>query len=308
MTTTSFADLKKNRAAQFEALKQKLTKESEGSGDNSNEYWKPTVDKAGNGYAIIRFLPAPAGETEPFIKYWDHGFKGPTGKWYIEKSRTTLGMGEKDPVGEMNRSLWESGIQSNKDIVSGTPDRPGTKRRLHYVANIYVEQDSGNPENNGKVFKYVFGKKIFDMVEEKLYPQFDDEQSINPFDLWEGCSLKLKIRNKDGYRSYDKSEFANPAPLFDNDEKMEEVWKKAYSLRAEIAPDKFKSYDELKRKLEEVMSTEAVVPARRPLPQEEDAPRTKTAAPKEAPKEPAPWEETEEDESNPMSFFANLGK
>lgn len=302
-----FAELKKNRAAQFEALKQSLQQEAQGPQDSSNEYWKPTVDKAGNGYAVIRFLPAPAGESAAYVKYWDHGFKGPTGKWYIEKSRTTLGRDEKDPAGEMNRKLWESGVQSNKDIVSGTPDRPGTKRRLHYVSNIYVEQDSGNPENNGKVFKFIYGKKIFDMINERLIPEFEDEESMNPFDLWEGASFKLKIRNKDGYRSYDKSEFAKPAPLFDDDDKMEKVWKSAYSLNAIIAPDQFKSYEELSRRLADVMEEVAPAP-RQQVSEVAQAPRQKAApAPAQA-EAKAPWEEEEATEDSPLSFFANLGK
>lgn len=306
MTISSFADLKKNRKSMFEDLKNKLQAENTSQSDKSNEFWKPTVDKAGNGFAVIRFLETPEGESAPMIKYWDHAFKGPSGKWYIEKSRTTLGRDERDPVGEMNRQLWESGMQANKDIVSGTPSVPGTKRRLHYVSNVYIIKDSGNPENEGKVFKYVYGKKIYDMINDLLYPQFEDEASINPFDLWEGCVFNMKIRNKDGYRSYDKSEFGKPSPLFEDDAKIEAVWKQCYSLEAIIAPDQFKTYAELSKKLSEVMNSNAM-PAASEYREEkrQEAPVAPSRAPKEEPEAAPPWDADAEEDS-PLSFFKNL--
>ena len=183
--TTSFAQLKNNRQSQFEKLANDLNKQGNFESKEDNRFWKPDVDKAGNGYAVIRFLPAPKGEDTPFVRIWDHGFQGPGG-WYIEKSLTTLG--QKDPISEYNTQLWNTGVDENKEIVRKQ------KRRLHYISNIIVVKDPAHPENEGKVFLYQYGKKIFDKLNDLMSPQFQDEEPINPFDMWEGANFKLKIR------------------------------------------------------------------------------------------------------------------
>ena len=208
--------------------------------------WKPVMDKSGNGFAVIRFLPAPEGEDLPWAKVWSHAFQGPTGQWYIENSLTTLG--QNDPVSEMNSAYWNSGVESDKEIARKQ------KRKLQYYSNILVVKDSANPENEGKVFLYRFGKKIFDKCMEAMQPAFEDETPLNPFDFWEGANFKLKLRTVEGYWNYDKSEFDSPSPLFDDDEKIEEVWKKQHSLADFTAPTNFKSYDELKNRLNMVLA------------------------------------------------------
>ena len=214
--------------------------------------WKPELDKTGNGYAVIRFLPAVKGEELPWAKVWNHAFQGPTGQWYIENSLTTIG--QKDPVSEMNTSYWNSGVESDKEIARRQ------KRKLQYFSNIYVVEDPKHPENEGKVFLFRFGKKIFDKIMETMQPAFDDEIAINPFDFWKGTDFKLKIRKVDGFWNYDKSEFGGkPSALFDDDDKLEEVWKKQYSLKDYTAPTNFKSYDELKTRLDTVLAGTTVV-------------------------------------------------
>ena len=208
--------------------------------------WKPVLDKTGNGYAVIRFLPAVDGEDLPWAKVWNHAFQGPTGQWYIENSLTTLG--NNDPVSEMNSAYWNSGVESDKEIARRQ------KRKLQYFSNIYVVSDPKNPENEGKVFLFRFGKKIFDKCMEAMQPAFEDETPVNPFDFWEGANFKLKIRKVDGYWNYDKSEFEAPSPLFDNDDAIEEVWKQQYALNEFTAPTNFKSYDELKTRLDMVLA------------------------------------------------------
>jgi hypothetical protein len=213
---------------------------------NDERLWKPTMDKTDNGYAVIRFLPTPEGEEIPWVKVWNHAFQGPTGQWYIENSLTTLG--QNDPVSELNTRFWNSGIESDKEIARKQ------KRKLQYFSNIYVITDSANPENEGKVFLYRFGKKIFDKVMEAMQPAFEDETPINPFDLWSGANFKLKLRKVDGYWNYDKSEFESPAALNDDDDKIEEIYGKVYSLAEFSSPSNFKSYDELKTRLDMVLS------------------------------------------------------
>ena len=208
--------------------------------------WKPVLDKTGNGYAVIRFLPAKEGEDLPWAKIWNHAFQGPTGQWYIENSLTTLG--QKDPVSELNTSHWNSGVESDKEIARKQ------KRKLQYFSNIYVVSDSKHPENEGKVFLFRFGKKIFDKIMETMQPAFEDEVAVNPFDFWKGANFKLKIRKVDGYWNYDKSEFEAPSAIFDNDDAIEEVWKKQYSLAEFTAPTNFKSYDELKTRMNMVLA------------------------------------------------------
>jgi hypothetical protein len=209
--------------------------------------WKPELDKTGNGYAVVRFLPTPEGEEMPWVSYFDHGFQGPGG-WYIEKSLTTIN--KQDPVSEYNSQLWNTGIEANKDIARKQ------KRRLHYVSNVYVISDPKNPDNEGKVFKYRYGKKIFESLKEAISPAFDDEIAINPFDLrGEGANFKIKIRKVDGYWNYDKSEFDKPAPLFDDENKLNEVFGSIHSLSGIIAPSEFKTYEELQERLQRVLGT-----------------------------------------------------
>ena len=242
----SFSDLKKQSS--LGSLTQKLVKEVEKmnttSGGADERLWKPEVDKTGNGYAVIRFLPAPESEDIPWAKMYSHAFQGPGG-WYIENSLTTTG--GKDPVSEHNRELWNSGNESDKDVVRRQ------KRKLSYYANIYVVKDPTNPQNEGGVFLYKFGKKIFDKIMEAMQPEFEDESPINPFDFWQGANFKLKIVKKDGYWNYDKSEFDTVSPLLDDEDALEALWKKQYSLVALTAADQFKSYDDLQKRLKYVL-------------------------------------------------------
>ena len=255
---TSFSNLK--RGSSLEKLKRAVESSSGGGGGEKKKYdddrfWSPDVDKANNGYAVIRFLDTPAVDGEdglPWVQVWSHGFQGPGG-WYIDNSLTTLG--KADPVSEYNTVLWNSGIEANKEIARKQ------KRKLTYIANIMVLADAKRPENVGKVFLYKFGKKIFDKINEKLTPQFDDEKPLNPFDFWKGANFKLKIRDVEGYRNYDKSEFEASSPLFDSDEKIENVWKLAYSLKEFVSATNFKSYDELKAKLNKVLGAGGVAAA-----------------------------------------------
>ena len=212
---------------------------------SDDNYWKPELDISGNGYAVVRFLPTPSEEEMPWVSYFDHGFQGPGG-WYIEKSLTTIG--KQDPVSEYNTQLWNTGIEANKEQARKQ------KRRLHYVSNIYVVSDPKNPHNEGKVFTYRYGKKIFEMLKEAISPAFEDESAINPFDLrGEGANFKIKIRKVDGYWNYDKSEFDTPAPLFDDENKLNDIYTSLNSLTEIISPSQFKTYEELKTKLDRVL-------------------------------------------------------
>jgi hypothetical protein len=251
---SSFANLKRGRS-DFE----KLTKAIEASTQSNSEagskddtrFWQPEVDKAGNGMAVIRFLPAPAVDGDdalPWVRVFSHGFQGPGG-WFIDNCLTTLN--EKCPVCEHNNTLWNSGIEANKDIARKQ------KRKLSYMANILVISDSSNPANEGQIRLFKFGKKIFDKITEAMNPEFADETPVNPFDLWEGANFKLKIRNVEGYRNYDKSEFADKSALFDgNDDKLEDLWKKEYSLKEFGEKKQFKSYEQLKARLDKVLGFE----------------------------------------------------
>ena len=255
---SNFDSLKRNRSSlekltkAIEATTQSTSTES-GSREDPR-LWQPTVDKAGNGMAIIRFLPAPAVDGEdalPWVRVFSHGFQGPGG-WYIENSLTTLN--QKDPVSEYNSTLWNSGIEANKEIARKQ------KRRLNYVANVFVVSDPSNPENEGQIRIYKFGKKIFDKITEAMNPEFADETPVNPFDMWEGANFKLKIRNVEGYRNYDKSEFAEKSALLDGDDaKLEALWKQEHSLKEFLDPKHFKPYDLLKARLDKVLGFEGDV-------------------------------------------------
>jgi len=230
---------------------EKMNTNTNHSNKDDGNIWKPTVDTAGNGYAVIRFLPAPQGEDLPWVRMWNHGFQGPTGKWYIENSLTTLQ--QQDPVSELNSELWNSGSDASKEIARKQ------KRRLAYYANIMVVQDPSAPENEGKVFMYKFGKKIFDKIMEAMKPEFQDETPLNPFDFWDGVNFKLKIRQVEGYRNYDKSEFEQtPVAVAEGDEAIEAIWKQQHSLAEMVDPKNFKSYDELKTKLTMVLGGKSV--------------------------------------------------
>ena len=247
----SFASLKKSSYTDLLSKAESLNKTEVRGADE--RLWKPEVDKAGNGYAVIRFLPAPDGEDLPWAQVWSHAFQGPGG-WYIENSLTTLG--KKDPVSDLNRTLWNSGNDADKETARKQ------KRKLSYYSNIYVISDPANPENEGRVFLYKFGKKIFDKLTEAMQPAFADETPINPFDFWKGADFKVKIRKVEGYWNYDKSEFAEPSTLkgFDDSE-LELIWKQQYSLTDFTAPDKFKTFEELETRLQTVLS--ATQPTRR---------------------------------------------
>ena len=263
--------------------------------------WKPVMDKTGNGFAIIRFLPAPKGEELPWAKLWSHAFQGPTGQWYIENSLTTIG--QNDPVSEHNSALWNSGVESDKEIARKQ------KRKLQYYSNIYVVKDSANPENEGKVFLYRFGKKIFDKIMETMQPAFEDESPVNPFDFWQGANFKLKLRKVDGYWNYDKSEFEAPSAIFDDDDQLEELWGKEHSLTAFTDTSNFKSYDELKKRLDVVLSgvtTVGNVTEMTTGKSFDDSPETVSVV--DTPEEPAPTISVTEEDDDTMSYFEKLAE
>ena len=255
--------------------------------------WKPELDKSGTGQAVIRFLPAKDGEELPWIKLWKHAFQGPTGKWFIENSLTTLN--QKDPVSEHNSQLWNTGLESDKETARKQ------KRKLEYYSNIYVVSDPKHPENNGKVFLFRYGKKIFDKIMAAMQPEFEDETPINPFDFWEGANFKLKIRKVDGFWNYDKSEFDSVTSLSDDDGELDKIWNKQYPLADFHAPSNFKSYDELKKRLDDVLSGTITASAAAMV--DEDV--VETPSFKEEPTPSIPSASTEEDDDT-MSYFQKL--
>ena len=298
----SFENLKRNRD-QISKLVAEAEKAGGGGNADKKSYaderiWKPTVDKAGNGYAVLRFLPAAEGQDLPWVRYWDHGFKGPTGLWYIENSLTSIG--KPDPVGELNSRLWNSGIESDKERARAQ------KRRLHYVTNVLVVSDPSAPQNEGKVMIYKFGKKIFDKIMDMMNPSFQDETPVNPFDFWEGADFKLKIRNVDGYRNYDKSEFSSPAALFESDEsRLEATYNQLHDLGEFTDPKNYKSYDELKAKMMRVLGEEEQVGA--PTMAQESMMNEPVAAPMPTPvQEPITADQMTDDDEDTMSYFAKL--
>ena len=244
----SFADLKAKANDMSALVGAAGTSTTEKKSYGDDRMWKPTVDKAGNGYAVIRFLPAVEGDDLPWAKYWDHFFQGPTGQWYVEKSLTTIS--KDDPVSEMNSKLWNTGIEADKDTARKR------KRRLHYVSNIYVVSDPENPENEGKVFLYTYGAKIFEKIMDSMQPKFQDESPVNPFDMWKGANFKMKIANVAGYRNYDRSEFANAEALNADDSALEGIYNQQHSLNEFTDPSSFKSYSELNLKLTRVLGEE----------------------------------------------------
>jgi len=294
MAFNSLSDLRNSRG-NFDSLMKEVEKIANPQTSDSRDddrFWQPEVDKAGNGFAVIRFLPAPKGEEMPWARIWSHGFQGPTGKWYIENSLTTIG--KPDPVSEMNNELWNSGSEANKEIARKQ------KRRLNYTCNVLVIQDPAHPENEGKVKLFKFGKRIFDKIKDVMQPQFQDEEPVNPFDFWKGANFKLKIRKVEGYRNYDKSEFESIAPLNADDAEIERVWTQQHSLVEFTDARHFKSYEELKKKLDSVLSG---VPAAVRHAEEVDLASPAAVKPAAAAR-PAP--QPEEDDDSSLSYFANL--
>jgi len=298
----SFEKLKKQ--SKLGSLTAKLVKEVEKMNNNGtsgdDRLWKLDVDKSGNGYAVIRFLPAPNGEDLPFVKLYSHAFQGPGG-WYIENSLTTLG--QKDPVSEYNTQLWNNGTDSGKETARKQ------KRKLTYTSNIYVVKDPANPENEGKVFLYKYGKKIFDKLTAAMQPEFEDEEAIDPFDFWQGANFKLKAKNVAGYRNYDSSEFAAVSPLLDDDDALEALWKKELSLAEIVAPNQFKSYEDLKRRLDYVLGNiaprqDAEVEDEVEIIERERAEQVVTAAATSTSRSVT----SNEDEDDALSYFAKLAE
>jgi len=295
--TIDFSKLKKqsgNLDKLSKAIEQ-LNSSSE-SADNKDNYWRPEVDKAGNGMATIRFLPASAADGEdalPWVKVFSHGFQGPGG-WLIDNCLTTKG--QQCPICEHNSTLWNSGIEANKEVVRKQ------KRKLNYVANVYIVSDPKHPENEGQVKLFKFGKKIFDKITEAMNPQFEDEEAINPFDLWKGANFKLKIRKVDGYQNYDKSEFESASPLSSDDDELEKIWKSEFALSELISDKEFKSYDALKTRLDKVLGLSGEVPA----------PKTTVETIKEqakaAPKKVVESEPEVTDDDEDLAYFSKLAE
>jgi hypothetical protein len=301
MSFTSLSELRKSRGGFDKMMKEveKINTPAEGA-SKDERFWQPEVDKAGNGYAVIRFLPPPKGEDLPWVRIWNHGFQGPTGKWYIENSLTTIG--KQDPISELNTKLWNSGIEADKETVRKQ------KRKLTYISNILVVKDPTHPENEGKVFLYKFGKKIFDKIKDLAEPQFEDEKPVNPFDFWEGANFKIKIRQVEGYRNYDKSEFDSQSAIRSDDAEIEAIWNKQYSLTEFLDPKNFKSYDELKAKLDAVLNTNSG--GARKAEDLEDVvaqPVARVKQQPEAPRKPAPKKEVDfDDDEESLSYFSKL--
>jgi len=293
----SFSDLKKQSSlgSLTAKLVQQVEKMNKTGGGADDRLWKPEVDKAGNGYAVIRFLPAPDGEDLPWAKLYTHAFQGPGG-WYIENSLTTLG--QKDPVSEYNSELWNNGTDAGKETARKQ------KRKLSYYSNIYVVKDPSNPQNEGKVFLFKYGKKIFDKITAAMQPEFEDETPLNPFDFWAGANFKVKIKKVAGYWNYDSSEFDSPAPLLSDDDAMETLWKQEYSLAELVAPSEFKTYEDLTKRLKYVLGQK---PAQRPVLDEEledesEGRGTPVAA------ATATVQSTDDDEEDALSYFAKLAE
>lgn len=296
---SSFANLKRESGNLDKLSKALESLKSSDSSDKSDNYWKPEVDKSGNGMATIRFLPSPPADGDdglPWVKFFSHGFQG-TGGWLIDECLTTLN--QSCPICESNSVLWNSGIEANKDVVRKR------KRKLNYVANVYIVSDPKHPENEGQVKLFKFGAKIFDKITEAMNPEFDDEEAINPFDLWKGANFKMKIRKVEGYQNYDRSEFESPGPLFEDDSKLEKIWNSEFSLKALVDPSQFKTYDQLKNRLDKVLGNAPSAPS-----------STVTASPMQSlsekvKSEPRPFVEVEPDiteEDDDMKYFEKLAQ
>tara|TARA_B100000902_G_C27292211_1_gene907808 strand:- start:1226 stop:2122 length:897 start_codon:yes stop_codon:yes gene_type:complete len=294
----SLANLKKSRNDFMKKLNDEITKinnpETETKNYSDDRIWKAEVDKSGNGYAVIRFLPPVDGEDVPWARVFNHGFQGPTGQWYIENSLTTLG--KKDPVSEYNRTLWNSGIEANKEIARKQ------KRRLSYYSNVYIVSDPKNPQNEGKVFLYKYGKKIFDKINDLMNPEFEDETPVNPFDFWEGANFKLKIRKVEGFQNYDKSEFEKPSQLVEDETELETIWKTQYKLSEFTDEENFKGFEELQERLNTVLGLDS--PKVTQMYKTAEPTTTPTQKPTTA--EDYTGETTGEETDEEMSYFAKL--
>lgn len=301
----NFSSMRSSSQAELEKLNSKMASLNQPFKKDDERFWQPSVDAAGNGYAVVRFLPHHPEEELPFVRYWDHGFKGPGG-WYIENSLTSIG--ESDPASEYNSELWNRGDKAGKDRVSGTPGNPGTKRRLHYISNIYVVDDPVNPKNNGKVFLFKYGKKIFDKLNEAMNPKTPYDPKFNPFDLWTGANFIIKISKEDDYRSYGGSQFDKQSPLLESDEDLKTVWESEYTLQDFLDPKNFKSYEELEKKLNRVLKTSssgaATVDQEAKLVGNGNATVMKTRESKPLASETPPWETSDDDEE--LAAFKNL--
>jgi hypothetical protein len=309
---SNFASLKKSSADIGRLTKEieKLNAPAESGGKDDTRFWQPEVDKAGNGYAVIRFLPAPAVDGDdalPWVRIFNHGFKGPSGKWYIENSLTTIG--QKDPVSEYNSQLWNATSDENSPQRKQAREQ---KRRLTYIANILVVTDPKNPANEGQVKLFKFGKKIFDKITLAMNPQYQDEKPMNPFDLWNGANFKIKIRQVEGYRNYDLSSFDNPSPLSDDDAMLEKIWKSEYSLKEFTDPKNFKSYDELKRKLNDVLGISGMDVSGVDVKVNEtvtktytksDEPSFEASKPRKSVEDTPPWTDSEDED---LDYFKSL--
>jgi len=302
----SFAALKKNRTDLSKLVQQ--AQETSGTTQTTRQsddprFWMPTRDKAGNGYAVIRFLPGDAEAATPWVRYWDHAFKGPTGQWYIEKSLTSLG--QQDPLSELNSKMWNSGIEADKGVVRQR------KRNLRYISNVLIVSDPSAPENEGQVKLYRFGKKIFDKIMDSMQPQFPDEKPVNPFDMWDGADFTVKIRKVEGYPNYDASSFKAPSAVPGSDEELEAIYNKQYDLNEWTDPKNYKSYDELKARLAMVLGEQAprTVKQEAALELDDEIPDFSSKSAPDAPTAPEPAITTAEssmDDDDTMSYFAKL--
>lgn len=293
-----FSDLKKKSKSGIEDLIKKMEDQTKTKDYKDDRFWRPEQDKSGNGFAIIRFLPPVDGEEVPWVKMYNHAFQG-TGGWYIENSLTTIG--QKDPVGELNNQLWNSGLESDKDLARVR------KRKLTYISNIYVVSDPANPQNEGKVFLYKFGTKIFEKIQEAMKPEFNDEEPINPFDFWKGANFRIKIRKVGGYTNYDKSEFDSSSPLSDDDAKLEKIWKSQHALLPLVDASNFKTYEELKSRLYEVLGGDIRSTAPSAQKTAEDV-ADEMVEKKPSLKSKKPVEDDVDDESDALSYFQKLAE
>lgn len=300
---SNFASLKKSSADLGRLSKEieKLNTPQGSDREEDNRFWKLERDKSGNGMAVIRFLPAPAVDGDdalPWVRYFDHGFKGPNGKWYIENSLTTIG--QKDPVSEFNTQLWNSTTDENSWQRKQAREQ---RRRLHYIANIYVVKDPANPSNEGKVMLFKFGKKIFDKITLAMNPDMEGDEPVNPFDLWNGANFKLRCRMVAGYVNYDQSSFENPSALSDDDAKLEKIWKSEYSLKEFLDPKNFKSYEALKARLDEVLGTTAVVNDQITDSVTQSKPSFDAPKPRKSVEDTPPWNDSNDED---LDYFKSL--
>lgn len=243
----NFKDFKKNKGNFLETLNQKI-KESNTTFEPDARYFQVTKDKAGNGVALVRFLP---GKDTPWVRYWSHSFEY-NGGWYIENSRTSLK--EDDPVSEYNKLLWDSGKEEYKEFVSL---KPGTKRKLNYVSNIYVIEDPANPENNGKVFLYQYGAKIYDKIKALMQPSIKTLPPVNPFNPFDGANLQIIIKKVAGYPNYDDTKFIQEGSKLGNDDEIEKIYNQQYDLEDILKESNFKPYEKLKARLIKVLGKNA---------------------------------------------------